>query len=215
MRGFGGKAPARAAVQLDHFLTLRRTFAMLNRAEALELIKAQGPEPHLIQHALASEAVLRALAARLGEDEDLWAMAGLLHDIDYPLTADNMADHGYVGADMLAGKAPDAVCRAIRAHNPRPGDAESAPATPLDFALRCGETVTGLISAAALVRPTGLDGMQASSLKKKMKDKAFAASVCRETIKECDRLGLELTEFLDLAIAAMSSMDEDAGEGKP
>ena len=172
---------------------------MLNRAEALELIKAQGPEPHLIQH---------ALAVRLGEDEDLWAMAGLLHDIDYPLTANNMDDHGYVGADMLSEKTPEAVCRAIRAHNPRPDDAASQPATPLDFALRCGETVTGLISAAALVRPTGLDGMQASSLKKKMKDKAFAASVSREAIKECDRLGLELGEFLDLAIAAMSSMDE-------
>ena len=176
---------------------------MLDRAAALELIKAQGPESHLVQHALASEAVLRALAARLGEDQELWAMAGLLH---YPLTTGNMADHGYVGADLLAGKMPETALKAIRAHNPRPGDAANAPATPLDFALRCGETVTGLISAAALVRPTGLEGMQASSLKKKMKDKAFAASVNRETIKECDRLGLDLGEFLDLAIAAMTPL---------
>ena len=179
---------------------------MLDRAAALELIKAQGPESHLVQHALASEAVLRALAARLGEDQELWAMAGLLHDIDYPLTVGNMADHGYAGADLLAGKMPETALKAIRAHNPRPGDAANAPATPLDFALRCGETVTGLISAAALVRPTGLEGMQASSLKKKMKDKAFAASVNRETIKECDRLGLDLGEFLDLAIAAMTPL---------
>ena len=184
---------------------------MLDRIDALALIKAQGPEDHLVQHALASEAVLRALAARLGHDEDLWGLAGLIHDLDYPLTSQNMAEHGYVGASMLAGKAPQEVCAAIRAHNPRPDDAASQPATPLDFALRCGETVTGLISAAALVRPTGMDGMQAASLKKKMKDKAFAASVNRETIKECERLGLELTEFLDLAIAAMTPLAAELG----
>ena len=184
---------------------------MLDRAEALALVKAQNPENHLVQHALASEAVLRALAVRLGHDADLWGMAGLVHDIDYPLTADNMREHGYIGADMLAGKLPDEIIKAVRAHNPKPDDAGSQPAAPLDFALRCGETVTGLISAAALVRPTGLEGLQASSLKKKMKDKAFAASVNRETIKECDRLGLELGEFLDLAVAAMTPLAEELG----
>lgn len=187
---------------------------MLDRAEALALVKAQNPENHLIQHALASEAVLRALAVRLGHDADIWGMAGLVHDIDYPLTADNMLEHGYTGADMLAGKLPEEIIKAVRAHNPKPDDAANQPATPLDFALRCGETVTGLVSAAALVRPTGLDGMQATSLKKKMKDKAFAASVSRETIKECDRLGLELGEFLDLAIAAMTPLAGELGLAK-
>ena len=177
---------------------------MLDRAEALALVKAQNPENHLVQHALASEAVLRALAVRLGHDADLWGMAGLVHDIDYPLTADNMREHGYIGADMLAGKLPDEIIKAVRAHNPKPDDAGSQPAAPLDFALRCGETVTGLISAAALVRPTGLEGLQASSLKKKMKDKAFAANVSRERIRECERIDLPLDDFLGLAIKAMT-----------
>ncbi len=184
---------------------------MLDRVEALDLLKAQGPEEHLIQHALASEAVLRALAARLGYAEDFWGMAGLVHDLDYPLTAQNMVEHGYKGADMLRGKLPDEILKAVRAHNPRPDDAENQPSAPLDFALRCGETVTGLVSAAALVRPTGIEGMQAASLKKKMKDKAFAASVNRDTIRECERLGLELGEFLDLAVAAMAPLADELG----
>ena len=184
---------------------------MLARAEALALVKAQNPENHLVQHALASEAVLRALAVRLGHDADLWGMAGLVHDIDYPLTADNMREHGYIGADMLAGKLPDEIIKAVRAHNPKPDDAGSQPAAPLDFALRCGETVTGLISAAALVRPTGLEGLQASSLKKKMKDKAFAANVRRANILECDKAGLPLDEFLTLAIAAIAGVAAETG----
>ena len=78
-----------------------------------------------------------------------------------------------------------------------------APSTRLDFALRCGETVTGLIAAAALMRPTGFEGMPPKSIKKKMKDKAFAASVSRENIRQCAEIGLELDEFLALAIEAM------------
>ena len=75
-----------------------------------------------------------------------------------------------------------------------------APSSAFDYALRCGETVTGLVVTAALVRPTGMEGMQASSLKKKMKDKAFAASVNRDCIRQCSELGLELGDFLTLAI---------------
>ena len=71
------------------------------------------------------------------------------------------------------------------------------------FALRCGETITGLISAAALMRPTGYEGMEVKSIKKKMKDKAFAASVCRDNIRQCEQAGLPLDAFLALSIAAM------------
>ena len=175
---------------------------MLARDDAMNMLRGHNPEPHMIQHALASEAVLRALAERLGEDAELWGMVGLLHDLDYPLTHDDPARHGNLGADLLAGHLPEAGITAIRAHN----DCHTgvAPSTPLDFGLRCGETVTGLVITAALVRPTGMDGMEAKSLKKKMKDKAFAASVNRDTIRECDRIGLELDEFLGLAIAALT-----------
>ena len=182
---------------------------MIDRDAALELLRENGPEPHLVQHALASEAVLRALARRFGEDEDLWGLTGLLHDWDYPRTASNPARHGLDAAERLTGLLPDEALQAIRAHNAECNG--SAVNGRFDVALRCGETVTGLVSAAALVRPTGMEGMQASSLKKKMKDKAFAASVNRAVIRQCADMGLELDEFLSLAIAAMTPIADRLG----
>ena len=182
---------------------------MMTRDEAMETLRSHNPEPHLVQHALASEAVLRGLAEHLGEDSELWGLAGLLHDIDYPLTQSSPESHGSRGADLLDGKLPEAALTAIRAHNAEYTGV--APSSKLDYALRCGETVTGLVITAALVRPTGMDGMEAKSLKKKMKDKAFAASVNRDNIKECDHLGLDLDAFLTLAIAAITPHAETLG----
>ena len=176
---------------------------MIERTEALNLLAQQGLSAGLLQHSLASEAVLRALARHFGEDEDVWGRTGLLHDVDYPATAERPERHGLDGADLLAGRLPEASLAAIRAHN---GEMTGcAPTSRLDFALRCGETVTGLISAAARMRPTGLEGMVPKSIKKKMKDKAFAASVNRDNIRQCAEAGIELDAFLALAIAAMAA----------
>ncbi len=182
---------------------------MLSRDEAYALMTRHIPEPALQAHCLESEAVLRGLARRLGQDEELWGLTGLLHDLDYATTKDNPARHGLDSADLLAGKLPDEAIQAIRAHNAE--HTGVAPATPLDFALRCGETVTGLIHTNALVRPTRMDGMDAKSLKKKMKDKAFAASVSRETVGEHARLGLEQAEFFGVAIAAVAGIAAQVG----
>lgn len=180
---------------------------MLERSEALLLVKDSAPD-HLLVHALETEAVMRALALRLGQDPEVWGLTGLLHDLDYPQTKDTPEKHGLLTAETLAGKLPDEAVEAIKRHNEMNGN---QPRTHFDFALRCGETVTGLIHTAALVRPTRMDGMEAKSLKKKMKDKAFAASVCRETIKECEKLGLELGDFLTLAIAAVAGIQAEVG----
>lgn len=182
---------------------------MITREQALELLQEPRPEPHLIQHALASEAVMRALARHLGQDEEVWGLTGLLHDIDYPLTHDEPAKHGLVGADRLDGVLPEDALHAIRAHNGEMTGVQ--PESAFDYALRCGETVTGLVVTAALVRPTGMEGMQASSLKKKMKDKAFAASVNRDCIRQCSELGMDLGDFLTLAIGAMAAIDAELG----
>ena len=182
---------------------------MLDRDQALSLVQEHTPEPHMRHHALASEAVMRALARHLGQDPELWGLTGLLHDLDYPATRDEPARHGIEAAAVLDGRLPEEALCAIRAHNHE--HTGVAPAAQLDFALRCGETVTGLVAAAALVRPDKLTGMAPSSLKKKMKDKAFARSVNRETIKECERLGLDLTAFLALSIEAMQGVAEDIG----
>ena len=175
---------------------------MLTRDNALALIESHNPEPHMIQHALASEAVMRALAEHFGENADLWGLTGLVHDVDYPLTKETPEQHGLQAEGILKDQLPPEAVAAVKAHNSECTGME--PVTRLDFALRAAETVTGLISAAALVRPTGLEGMQASSLKKKMKDKAFAASVNRERIRECERIDLPLDQFLTLSIAAMA-----------
>ncbi len=180
---------------------------MLDRTEALAMLKASAPD-HLYVHALETEAVMRALAERLGHDPEIWGLAGLLHDLDYPQTKDTPEKHGLLTAETLTGKLPDEAVKAIARHNEMNGN---LPETGFDFALRCGETVTGLIHTAALVRPTRMQGMEAKSLKKKMKDKAFAASVCRETIKECEKIGLELGDFLTLAIGAITGIENEVG----
>jgi putative nucleotidyltransferase with HDIG domain len=180
---------------------------MLDRTEALAMLKASAPD-HLYVHALETEAVMRALAARLGHDPETWGLAGLLHDLDYPETKDTPEKHGLLTAETLVGKLPEEAVQAIARHNEMNGN---LPQSDFDFALRCGETVTGLIHTAALVRPTRMQGMEAKSLKKKMKDKAFAASVCRETIKECEKLGLELGDFLTLSIAAITGIEHEVG----
>jgi putative nucleotidyltransferase with HDIG domain len=180
---------------------------MLSRNQAWALLSGQ--EPHMLHHAVETEAVMRGLARRLGENEDLWGVTGLLHDLDYHQTKDIPAEHALRSASMLAGQLPEEALQAIRAHN---GERNGVmPSTRLDYALRCAETVTGLISAAALIRPAKLEGLGANSLKKKMKDKAFAAAVNREIIKECAQLGLGLDEFLEDAVASVATVAEQVG----
>lgn len=186
---------------------------MIERQSALTLLADQKTPPSLLQHALASEAIMRALAQHFGENEDLWGLTGLLHDLDYPATAENASRHGLDTAEMLAGQLPDEALTAIRAHNAEMNGA-AGPASRFDYALRCGETVTGLISAAALMRPTGMEGMEVKSIKKKMKDKAFAASVCRDNIRQCAEAGLELDAFLALSIEAMRANAAELGLSK-
>ena len=185
---------------------------MLSREEALTLLDANGVKDHLLQHCMASESVMKGLAEKFGEDAELWGRTGLLHDIDWPATEAHPAQHGLKGAELLQGKLPEEALQAIRAHN---SELNGTPVkTRFDVALRCGETVTGLVTAAALVRlaqfrqlPDHLvliTGMQVKSLKKKMKDKAFAAGVNRDIIRTCPDMGLTLEDFLQTAIDAMT-----------
>jgi putative nucleotidyltransferase with HDIG domain len=183
----------------------------VDRAQARALMEANLSDPRLRRHCLASAAVLAALARRLGQDPDPWAVAGMLHDLDYDQTAQDMARHGLVTAELLAplGLAPE-ITAAIKAHN-----AESlglTRSTPLDFALTCGETITGLVTATAMVLPDKrLAGVKPKSVVKRMKEKAFAASVNRGHILLCAELGLELGEFAALAVAAMAEISDELG----
>lgn len=182
---------------------------MIDRAAALERFAAQSPEPNLLAHCLETEAVMRALAVHLGQDPDLWGLTGLLHDLDYPVTKITPERHGLLARELLADALPPEALTAIAAHNDEYTGV--TPATVLDFALRAAESVTGIISANALVRPDGMRGMSPKSVKKKMKDKCFAANVRRASILECDQAGVPLDTFLTLAIAAMTDLAERTG----
>jgi len=177
---------------------------MIAREQAWKMLESTGQEQHMLHHALETEAVMRGLARRLGQDEMVWGLAGLLHDLDFHETKDLPEEHGLRAATWLAEALPADALAAIRAHN---GERNGArPSTAFDHALRCAETVTGLISAAALIRPTKLEGLGAKSLKKKMKDKAFAAAVNRDLIRECETIGVGLDDFLNDSVASITTI---------
>lgn len=183
---------------------------MLDREQALSLISSQGISNNLFNHLLESEVVMDSLAQKLEQDNNLWALTGLLHDLDY-LRIEDPAEHGLLAAEMLSGKLPNTALYAIKAHNWEMN--QTPPQDLLDYALRCGETVTGLISANALIRSQGIHGMKPKSIKKKMKDKHFAANVSRERVRECEKIGLELDEFLQISIAAVAEIADQVGLG--
>jgi len=182
----------------------------MEREEALDSIKANVENENLVKHMLATEAIMRALARRFGEDEREWGLTGLLHDIDVELTGNDMSSHSRLGADLARELgASESMAHAILVHNERHG----APLeTRLDKALFCTDPLTGLIVAAALVRPDKrLAGLEMSSIKKRFKEKSFAAGASREQIAGCVDIGLELDEFLGLGLEAMKEIAADLG----
>ena len=184
----------------------------MKRDEALELLKTHVKNEKMIAHCLASEAVLRALAERLGEDPDHWGLAGLLHDVDVEITDSDPEVHALEGSKMLEQKgiAPDIV-EAVKLHNEQAAHGEVRH-KPLHYALAAGETITGLITATALVYPDKkVASVKPKSITKRMKEKAFAASVNRDTIRECEKLGLSLQEFVEISLDAMKKVGPQIG----
>ena len=177
----------------------------MTREDALESVKANVENDNLIKHMLATEAIMRALAARLGEDVEEWGITGLLHDIDVELTDGDMNAHSKLGADLARELgANERIAHAILGHN----EAHGIPLeTKLDKALFCADPLTGLITAGALVRPDKkLGGVEVKSIKKRFKEKSFAAGANREQIATCSELGLELNEFLEIGLEAMKKI---------
>ena len=182
----------------------------MNREEVLESIMANVENQNLIKHMLAVEAVMRALAERFGENEEEWGLTGLLHDIDVELTEGDMNTHSKMGADLAREMgANEAMTHAVLCHNERHGIPCE---TKLDKALFCADPLTGLVTAAALVRPDKkLAGVEAKSVRKRFKEKSFAAGANREQIATCSEIGLELDEFLELGLKAMQGIADDMG----
>ena len=176
----------------------------------LDSVNENVENKNLVKHMLAVEAIMRALAKRLGEDEEEWGLTGLLHDIDMELTEGDMNTHSRLGADLARELgASEAMAHAILCHNQTHGIPLE---TKLDKALFCTDPLTGLIIAAALVRPDKkLAGVEARSVRKRFREKSFAAGANREQISQCTEIGLELDEFIELGLGAMKGIAKDLG----
>lgn len=178
----------------------------ITREQAFSLLQQYINNPNTIKHCLATEAVMAALAKRLNEDPEKWAMAGLLHDIDLERTCADLSQHTVVAATILTQEGVDGdMIEAIKMHNEEPWGRSRA--LPFHHALAAGETITGLIMATALVYPDKkLASVKAKSIVKRMKEKNFAASVNRDIIRECERIGIPLAEFAEIALKAMQEI---------
>lgn len=183
----------------------------IDRDRAMRLLHEHLANPNMIKHCLASEAVMRRLARHFSEDEDLWGLTGLLHDLDAEATADDLTQHTHQTVAVLRREGvAEEIIEAIRMHN----EAAHTDRRTERFhhALAAGETITGLIIATALVYPDKkLASVKAKSVRKRIKEKAFAAGANRDIIKECELIGLPLADFCSLCLEAMQEIADELG----
>ena len=183
----------------------------MTREEALELLHQYVKNENTLKHCLASEAVMGALADRLEEDGEKWRSAGLLHDLDVEITNADLNIHGLEAVKILQERGVDPeIVDAIRMHNELAhGEKRS---TVFHHALAAAETITGLVVATTLVYPDRkLASVKPRSVVKRMKEKAFARSVNRDIIRECETIGIPLNEFAALAVDAMRGISDELG----
>ena len=190
----------------------------ISREQALEIIKEHNKHPQDIIHYLESEAVMREVARKLNENEDYWGMLGLLHDVDWGITKDNVETHLTKAPKILeeAGFDEDFI-EIILSHGygfeELPHLKDRKRTEKIHHALACSETITGLVHSYALMRGSRISDMDSKGLKKKFKDKAFARGVDREIIIECEKIGIPLDDFLQIAIDGISKIKEEVGLG--
>jgi putative nucleotidyltransferase with HDIG domain len=182
----------------------------LDRAPVLAEVESRVANENLRRHMLATEAIMRALAVHFGEDPDVWGLVGLGHDLDSEETEGDVARHGAVAAEALRALGlPDEAAHAVAAHNPATGVVATG---RLDVALVAADQLSGLITAAALVRPDkDLAGVKLKSVRKRYREGAFARGVDRESIARCEAMGLELDEFFALGLEAMQGVAGELG----
>jgi putative nucleotidyltransferase with HDIG domain len=181
----------------------------LNREQSWELMCTWTESDSLRKHMLAVEAAMRAYARRFGEDEEMWGITGLLHDMDYEKhpTPD---EHPMVGVRELESRGyPEEVIHAIKGH----ADYLDVPRdTLMSKTLYAVDELSGFIVACALMRPEGLENMKAKSVRKKMKQKSFAAAVNRDDIvRGAEELGVDLNEHIEFVACALRERSGELG----
>lgn len=180
-----------------------------SREAALSLMHSHVDSSSLRRHMYSVEAAMRAYARRLGEDEELWGITGLVHDFDYEKRPE---EHPLPGAEVLRENGyPEELVHAVLAHNAARTGVE--PESRLDRALMACDEITGLITAAALVRPSrSVMDLEAKSVLKKFRDRAFAAGVDREEVEHsAAAFGVELKEHVQFVIEAMRRIAGELG----
>ena len=181
---------------------------MITRKEAEELLYEHLKSDNLRKHCLATAAVMEGIAEKFGYDPETWFITGILHDIDFEIIGDDFSQHGLKAMELLQNAdITEEMRNAIKSHT------EQAPVTTqLDKSLWIADPVNGLIVAAALMRPDRkISTIEIKSLRKKYKNRAFAAGANREQIAACSELGMELDEFLQLALEAMTRYEKELG----
>ncbi|ACL70323.1 HDIG domain-containing metalloprotein [Halothermothrix orenii] len=182
----------------------------MNREDAYQLVKKNIKQKNLVKHCLAVEAVMRRLAEYFDKDVEKWGLTGLLHDIDYEKTADEPERHSIVGAEMLEELGlPEDIVYAVKVHNGVHGLPRKS---LMDKALYASDPLTGLIVAAALIHPDKkLDSIDTEFVMNRYKEKSFARGADRDVIASCSEMGLELEEFIGLALEAMQGISDELG----
>lgn len=186
----------------------------ISRGQALELLKKWPQDKADFRHYLMSEAIMKELAKKLGENEDYWAMLGLLHDVDWALTKENTKSHLTKAPEILKKAGfDDGFIEVILSHGygyeELPELKDKKRTNKIEHALAACETLTGLIYAYALMRGNKVSDMEVKGLKKKFKDKAFAAGCDREIIREIENTGIKLDEFFEMGIKALQEIKEE------
>jgi putative nucleotidyltransferase with HDIG domain len=180
----------------------------MDRDAAIELCTEKAEKETTVRHLISVEGVMRALARRLGDDEDLWALTGLFHDLDQDQTKDDPVGHAFLAAEWLREAGVDErVVNGVLAHAH-----ERFRTDRMSKAVVHADAVAGLLVAAALVRPEKAVGMKVSSVKKKLKEKAFAPGVNRDEVTSVeDSIGLPLDEFLAVGIEGLQAVAPEIG----
>jgi putative nucleotidyltransferase with HDIG domain len=175
----------------------------MERDRALALVREKAEKETTVRHLISVEGVMRRLAGRFGEDENTWALAGLFHDLDQDQTHEDEGRHARLAAEWLREAGVDErVVNGVLAHAH-----EEFRTDRMSQAIVHADAVAGLLVAAALVRPERATGMKVSSVKKKLKDKAFAPGVNREEITEVeDSLGIPLDDFIAVSIEGLQQV---------
>ncbi|HYZ93191.1 MAG TPA: HDIG domain-containing protein [Actinomycetota bacterium] len=172
----------------------------MNRDDALALVRDKTEKDTTVRHLISVEGIMRRLGRHFGEDEDLWALGGLFHDLDQDQTHDDLSRHGHQSAEWLREAGVDErVVNAALAHAH-----EEFRTDLMSRAIVHADALSGFLVACALVRPERSAGMKVSSVKKKLKEKAFAPGVARDDIRNVqESIGLELDDFIGLGIEGL------------